>query len=138
MRKSSDDLREEPTHGARTTSSAGTNKRSLKSERKKQAKQARKLTDVMIGFAGLEETCVCILQIKSYIMKIPLIIDPSHANSYTHDADLCQLYYPVSKSANLTLKMLFFSDRQQKLHDSFFLCGLNLTHFWGVKQFSEN
>jgi hypothetical protein len=137
MRKSSDDLREEPTHGARTTSSAGSNKRSLKSERKKQAKQAHKLTDVMIGFAGLEETCVCILQIKSYIMKIPLIIDPSHANSYTHDADLCQLYYPVSKSANLTLKMLFFSIVNKNFM-TLFLYRLNLTHFWGVKQFSEN
>lgn len=94
MRKSLNDLREEPTHEARTTSQCGANKRSFdgeqKEEREREKNKLTKLADVMIGFAGFRRSmCACILQIiKSYIMKIPLIIDPSHANSYTHGCGL--------------------------------------------------
>lgn len=101
----------------------GPTKRSLKSEKiKKQAKQAHKIGGcVMIGFAGLGNMCLYFANKKLHnensINHWPITC------IYIHAADLCQLYYPVSKSANLTLKMCFFRSSTKNFMTLFLLYG---------------
>ena len=81
---------------AKTTSSAATKGVWWeRMKRKKQAKQAYKIGGYdEIGFAGLLRACVCVLQIKSYIMKIPLT---HHMQTHSHTM---RTFMPIIQSVN--------------------------------------